>query len=271
MEKIKHPAIRYHGAKFRLASWVISHFPEHKCYVEPFAGGAGVLLQKPRVYAEVYNDLDSEVVNLFRVLRDPQLNERLIDLCRLTPFSREEFNLAYEETNNTVEKARRMIVRATMGFGSASASGGNSGFRTDTKRKYATAQHLWQRYPDNLAAVCSRLQGVLIENNNAIKVMQKHDGKETLHYCDPPYLPETRVKGNRYYKHEMETEDHEELLCSVKTLDGMVIVSGYDSELYNDILSGWRKETKTSRISAARGTKTKLECLWISKNCTTNN
>lgn len=94
-EIIKHPAIRYHGGKFRLAPWIIEQMPEHTCYVEPFGGAAGVLLQKPRSYAEVYNDLDSEVVNLFTVLRDPEMNQRLRDACALTPYSRDELPLDY--------------------------------------------------------------------------------------------------------------------------------------------------------------------------------
>lgn len=264
---IKHPAIRYHGAKFRLAPWIIQHMPAHTCYVEPFGGAAGVLLQKPRSYAEVYNDLDGEVVNLFRVLRDPASNQSLRDACMLTPYSRDEFCAAKEHTDEPVERARRMVVRACMGFGSAAGIGGQSGFRSDSKRKYATASHLWERYPENLAALCLRLQGVIIENKDAIQVMRAHDAETTLHYIDPPYIAETRVQGNRYYNHEMTTEGHEQLLAVSTCLAGLVMISGYDSELYNDILTGWRKVTKGSRISAGRGTKVRTECLWISPNC----
>ncbi|WAT38045.1 DNA adenine methylase [Klebsiella michiganensis] len=132
--QIKHPAIRYHGGKFRLASWIISHFPEHRCYVEPFGGGASVLLKKEASEAEVYNDLDGDVVNLFRVLRNPETAQQLVDACALTPYSRDEFNCAYEDSENRVEQARRLIVRATMGFGSAGATKGKTGFRLDTKR-----------------------------------------------------------------------------------------------------------------------------------------
>ncbi|MGM5615963.1 DNA adenine methylase [Klebsiella sp. K5-308] len=261
--KIKHPAIRYHGGKFRLAPWIIKQMPEHVCYVEPFGGAAGVLLQKPRSYSEVYNDLDGEVVNLFRVLRDPELNQRLQDACCLTPYSRDEFCHAQEPATDQIERARRMVVRACMGFGSAAGIGGNSGFRSDSKRKYATAAHLWARYPANLAAVCKRLQGVIIENKDALAVMRAHDAETTLHYIDPPYVPETRVQGNRYYAHEMTTEGHEQLLAVARTMSGMVIISGYDTEVYNDILSGWARTEKTSRISAGRGTKVRTECLWL--------
>lgn len=261
--KIKHPAIRYHGGKFRLAPWIIEQMPEHVCYVEPFGGAAGVLLQKPRSYSEVYNDLDGEVVNLFRVLRNPELNQRLQDVCRLTPYSRDEFCHAQEPATDSVERARRMVVRACMGFGSAACIGGNSGFRGDSKRKYATAAHLWERYPENLAALCQRLHGVIIENKDALSVMRAHDAETTLHYIDPPYVPETRVQGNRYYAHEMTVEGHEQLLAVARTMTGMVMISGYDAEVYNDMLSGWAKTEKASRISAGRGTKVRTECLWL--------
>ncbi|HDG5073906.1 TPA: DNA adenine methylase [Klebsiella pneumoniae] len=261
--KIKHPAIRYHGGKFRLAPWIIEQMPEHVCYVEPFGGAASVLLQKPRSYSEVYNDLDGEVVNLFRVLRNPELNQRLQDACRLTPYSRDEFCHAQQPATDSVERARRMVVRACMGFGSAAGIGGNSGFRGDSKRKYATAAHLWERYPENLAALCQRLQGVIIENKDALSVMRAHDAQTTLHYIDPPYVPETRVQGNRYYAYEMTVEGHEQLLAVASTMTGMVMISGYDTEVYNDMLSGWAKTEKTSRISAGRGTKVRTECLWL--------
>ncbi|EMH4341681.1 DNA adenine methylase [Klebsiella pneumoniae] len=261
--KIKHPAIRYHGGKFRLAPWIIEQMPEHVCYVEPFGGAAGVLIQKPRSYSEVYNDLDGEVVNLFRVLRNPELNQRLQDACRLTPYSRDEFCHAQQPATDSVERARRMVVRACMGFGSAAGIGGNSGFRGDSKRKYATAAHLWERYPENLAALCQRLQGVIIENKDALSVMRAHDAQTTLHYIDPPYVPETRVQGNRYYAYEMTVEGHEQLLAVARTMTGMVMISGYDTEVYNDMLSGWAKTEKTSRISAGRGTKVRTECLWL--------
>ncbi len=261
--KIKHPAIRYHGGKFRLAPWIIEQMPEHVCYVEPFGGAAGVLLLKPRSYSEVYNDLDGEVVNLFRVLRNPELNQRLQDACRLTPYSRDEFCHAQQPATDSVERARRMVVRACMGFGSAAGIGGNSGFRGDSKRKYATAAHLWERYPENLAALCQRLQGVIIENKDALSVMRAHDAQTTLHYIDPPYVPETRVQGNRYYAYEMTVEGHEQLIAVARTMTGMVMISGYDTEVYNDMLSGWAKTEKTSRISAGRGTKVRTECLWL--------
>jgi DNA adenine methylase len=265
MTTIRHPAFRYHGGKFRLAPWIISQMPEHVCYVEPFGGAGSVLLRKPRSYAEVYNDIDGDVVNLFQVLRDPMLNQRLQDACVLTPYARDEFCTAYEDSADPVERARRMVVRASMGFGSAAGSCGKSGFRGSSKRRYATPTHLWVRYPDNLSAVCQRLQGVIIENKNALQVMASHDAPTTVHYIDPPYLPDTRFPGNRCYRHEMMQEDHVHLLAKAKTLSGTVMVSGYESELYNDMLATWERFSRQSRISASRGASVRTECLWVKR------
>lgn len=267
MTQLSAPLIRYHGGKFRLADWVIRHFPKHTCYTESFGGAAGVLLQKPRAYAEVYNDLDGEVVNLFRVLRNEDDRNKLIELLVFTPYSRVDFQEAWEPCDNSIEKARRLIIRAQMGFGSAGASKGITGFRIDTKRAYGTAQSLWVTYPNHLADVGQRLSGVLIENRPAIQILRDHDGAETLHYVDPPYVHDTRYSGaktGRVYRHEMTDHDHEELLKVLLNLDGKVIVSGYPSEIYNDYLGNWKRIDTSARISSGRGTDTRTECLWIS-------
>lgn len=266
---VAHPVIRYHGGKFRLAQWVISHFPQHTCYTEVFGGAAGVLIQKPRAYAEVYNDLDGEVVNLFQVLRDKEQRDLLIEQLILTPYSRVDFEESWQEAKNPVEKARRLIIRAQMGFGSAGATKGITGFRIDTKRQYGTAQSLWAEYPEHLAFIGQRLSGVLIENRPAIQVLKDHDSFETLHYVDPPYVFDTRYDGaktGRIYRHEMSNEDHEKLLNVLLELDGKVILSGYDNELYQDHLSSWKCTKTKARISSGRGTDTRTECLWISPN-----
>ncbi len=269
MNTMNHPLIRYHGGKFRLAVWVISHFPNHTCYTEAFGGAAGVLLQKPRAYAEVYNDLDGEIVNLFRVLRNEDQRNKLIEQLVFTPYSRDDFQEAWEPCEDPIEKARRLIIRAQMGFGSAGATKGITGFRIDTKRAYGTAQSLWVTYPNHLAIVGQRLSGVLIENRPAIQVLQDHDDSETLHYVDPPYVHDTRYSGaktGRVYRHEMSDQDHEELLKVLLELEGKVIVSGYPSEIYNDYLDKWKRVDTNARISSGRGTDVRTECLWISPN-----
>ncbi|MEG6992012.1 DNA adenine methylase, partial [Pseudomonas aeruginosa] len=209
------PVIRYHGGKFRLAPWVIEHFPPHQVYIEPFGGAAGVLMQKPRSHGEVYNDLDGDIVNLFRVLQSAAQREALVELLVLTPYARDEFERAWIFTDEPVERARRTVIRAQMGFGSAGASKGTTGFRIDCYRQYGTAQQLWARYPDQLSAIGKRLAGVLIENRPAIDIMLAHDSAQALHYVDPPYMHDTRVRGaqkGRYYRHELDDDQHAELL-----------------------------------------------------------
>lgn len=269
MSIVERPALRYHGGKFRLAPWIQQFFPPHGCYVEPFGGAAGVLLRKPRVYAEVYNDLDGDIVNFFRVLRDPALREDLIQSCRLTPYARDEFDLAYEHTDDQIERARRTCVRAAMGFGSAGATKASTGFRTDTRRKYGTAQHNWAAYPDHLGAIGERLTGVLIENRDAISVMRDHDGHDTLHFVDPPYVHATRAMRNKGgYRHELTDDDHLQLLRSLRDLDGMVVLSGYPGTFYDQHLPGWDRHETKARISGGRGTEHRTEVVWINPACT---
>lgn len=261
------PVLRYHGAKFRLAGWVMSHFPAHTCYVESFGGAAGVLLNKDRVYAEVFNDLDGALTNFFEVLRDPETRRQLIEAVILTPYARREFELAWQPTNDRVEQARRLCVRAQMGFGSAGATKGHTGFRIDTKREYGTAQHLWAMYPSALAAAGERFTGVLIENRPAIDVMRAHDTPETMHFVDPPYVKSTR-QTTRAYRHEMTDDQHVELLEALLDLEGFVALSGYTSDLYATRLKGWQHQSVRARISAGRGTALREEVLWLNPACT---
>lgn len=264
------PVIRYHGGKFRLAPWVMKHFPPHRIYCEPFGGAAGVLMQKPRAYSEIYNDLDDELTNLFRVMQDAVLRQQLVDLLVLTPYARREFELAWEPAADPLERARRLIIRAQMGFGSAGATKGSTGFRIDTKREYETAQHVWAQYPANLAAVGLRLTGVLIENRPAIEILSGHDTPDTLFYVDPPYVHETRCRmggAGRAYRHEMSIDEHAELLAALQEVEGMVVLSGYPHPLYDDTLRGWERRETKARISGGRGTATRDEVLWLNPAC----
>lgn len=265
------PAIRYHGGKFRLAPWVMEFFPDHRIYVEPFGGAAGVLIQKPRAYSEVYNDLDGDLVNFFRVVQDAVQRERLIEALVMTPYARCEFELAWKSTADPLERARRLIIRAQMGFGSAGATKETTGFRIDTKREYETAQHIWAQYPSNMAALGQRLTGVLIENRPAIDVLLAHDTADTLFYVDPPYVHDTRCRINmktaRGYRHEMTDDDHLALLDALQTVQGMVVLSGYPHPLYEDALEGWERREKSARISGGRGTAKRTEVVWLNPAC----
>lgn len=252
----RRPAVRYHGGKWMLAPWIIGHFPAHRVYVEPFGGGGSVLLRKPRSYAEVYNDLDGEMVNLFRVIRDR--GSELAKMLHLTPFARCEFLESYEPASDPLEQARRTVMRSFMGFGSAGASGANTGFRSNSNRSGTTPAHDWANYPAEIAAIVERMRGVVVENKDAKAVMMDVDSPETLHYLDPPYLPETRDRGSDY-RFEMTVEEHVELLEMAKSMTGAVIISGYPNDLYDDTLSGWNRHT---RQALADGARERTEVLW---------
>lgn len=255
------PALRWHGGKWLLAPWIISHFPAHRVYVEPFGGAASVLLRKDRAYAEIYNDLDRRLVSFFRVLRDKEKAARLVRMIELTPFSRAEFAETLEPSDDDVEDARRYVSRSFMGFGS-NAAGRSTGFRADSK-KSAPAHH-WVNYPDGLRLIIERLRGVVIENRPAIDVMRKHDSKETLHYVDPPYVFSTRADLSKDYEHELSDDDHADLLAFLRTLKGFVVLSGYPSVLYDEALKDWHR---VERAALADGAAPRTEVLWINPAC----
>lgn len=240
-----------------MAPWVINHMPEHRVYVEPFGGAASVLLRKTRSYAEVYNDLDDDVVNLFQVLRGDDAAQ-LVDLLRLTPFSETEFRSAYDVATDPLERARRLIVRSFQGFGS-NGTHRPTGFRQNSNKSGTTPARDWINYPPCLEAVVERLKGVVITCRDAREVMARHDGPETLHYVDPPYMPETRDKGGDY-AHEMTTDQHANLLEFLQGLRGKVLLSGYPSKLYDDALSGWGR---VQRNALADGARSRTEVLWM--------
>lgn len=264
------PILRYHGGKWMLAPWIISHFPEHRVYVEPFGGAGSVLIQKPMSYGEVYNDLDGEICNLFRVLRDPESAELLQRSIELTPFARDEYRASFEETQEPVEQARRTIIRSMMGFGSNSLNRDiQSGFRSNSNRSGTTPSRDWCNYPTHVRSFVERLMGVVIENKDAMGVMVQHDSGETLHYCDPPYVHDTRMTstahGARGYNHEMDDDAHRKFAACVRSLNGAVIISGYACPLYDsELFPDWRR---VERAALADGALKRTEVMWLSPNC----
>lgn len=271
MTSIAHPLIRYHGGKFRIADWIISQFPRHKTYVEPFGGGGSVLLCKEPSQIEVYNDIDDEVVNLFRVLRNTQQRQQLEFELYLTPFARSEFYQAYEDTDCPVEKARRMIVRAQMGFGSAGATKGKTGFRMAGGRQKNYELILWDKYPSRLSDFAERLKQVLIENKEASKVINYYDDTDTLFFIDPPYVRSTRAANVSAYQYEMNDTAHIDLLDQINNVKGNVVLSGYDCDLYNTRLSHWKKLTKNVQASGKCGGVSRQECLWVNPRASFKN
>ena len=246
------PILNYFGGKYRIAPWVIENLPQHQIYVEPFGGGAGVLLRKGKSYLEVYNDLDSEIVNVFKMCRNK--NKELKDLLKYTPYSREEYvNARLKDNVSDLEKARRTIVKSFMGIGDSIHN--KCGFR-NSKSSNANPARSFKNYVDSLEAFSERLRDVFIENIDYQSLVEKYDSEETLFYMDPPYLHSTRI-GNDSYGHEMKDAEHENLIKILKEIKGNVVLSGYANELYNELK--WNKVCKKTR-SQKNG---KTGVLWI--------
>lgn len=267
---VTRPALRYHGGKFRLAPWICSFFPAHHIYVEPFGGAASVLLHKKRSHGEVYNDVHDEVVNVFRVLRDPATAARLAQLVELTPFARTEFEQSYEPTDDPIERARRTVVRSFMGFGSGSAfSKHSTGFRTGIRgERNAGAATDLNTWPAEVPAFVERLRGVTIESRDALYLMARTDGPTTLFYVDPPYPLSTRgsARGVRQkYAQELTDDDHRRLAGVLHDLQGMVVLSGYPCDLYDtELFPGWERH---ERQALADGARKRIDVLWLNPAC----
>jgi len=256
---LKRPALRYHGGKWKIAPWIISHFKEHVCYVEPFAGGASVLLRKPEAKCEVLNDLDGEVVNFWKILRTQ--TEEFVRQVELTPFSREEVDLAREEASDDLERARRFFIRSWQSRGGATAKyAGGWRFVNGQSRGNVPARD-WSR-TESLWAAAARLKSVQIEHDDAISVIQRFDRPKTLFYVDPPYIGESRTRrwaGNAYNE-EVGEEFHVKLAAILEATKGMVVLSGYASPLYDRLYSHWERK---EHLTGTDGGDSKVECLWI--------
>lgn len=254
------PLLRYFGGKWRLAPWIISHFPAHRIYVEPFGGAASVLLRKERSYSEVVNDLDGEIVHLFRVLQDRAQCDELHRRLRFTLFARDEFELAYQATEDPVERARRLLVRAWMGYGSQAVFGKSTAFRTNVTNQSNPAGD-WMKLVDTLPQIVERLRGVTVEHRPAVDVIAGHDTAETLFYVDPPYPHGTRSRTDKRYRHEMSDDDHRALAAVLHSVAGMVVLSGYACSLYDqELYPDWTRFTKRHH---AEGARKRVEVLWL--------
>lgn len=251
--------IKYPGSKWRMAEWIISFFPEHHSYLEPFFGSGAVLFTKERSHIETVNDLDGEVVNLFeQIRRDP---ERLAREIYLTPYARAVYDRAFEEQGHLTDPMQRAVsfyVRSMMGHGYRT-TGEKVGFKRDIgKRERAYAARYWGELPADIIEAAERLRGVQIECTPALKLLEGFNSSNVLVYADPPYVLGTR--HGKQYRHEMTDQDHRDLLDVLKAHKGPVLISGYDSELYNETLAGWHRE---ERNAIAQTSARRREVLWM--------
>lgn len=255
---IKHPVLKYYGGKFRLAQWIIEHFPKHRHYVEPFGGAASVLLFKEPSTLETYNDLNESLVNFFRILREKP--DELIHQIKLTPWARREYEYCLDEieVENPIEMARRLFYRLWMNFqGSPTGSKGNWRRHKSGKRPLAKDINL-----PNLIVASERLKFVQLENRDAFRLMREFDSLDTLFYLDPPYLFSTRTT-KKAYSHEMTDDKHREFAELLYGLKGFVVLSGYPSPIYQELFEakGWLRFDKEALIL---GGGKRTECIWLS-------
>ena len=256
--------LKYPGAKWRIVDWIIENMTTHHSYVEPYFGSGAVFFNKSPSNIETINDLDGEVVNFFEVIRD--MSEELAAKIHMTPYARAVYEGVYEQpyktTDTKLDRALRFCIKINMSHGFRCNS--KVGWKNDIQgREAAYALKSWNKIPDLIMKAAARLKEVQIEQRPAIEVIRRFNNPKCLIYCDPPYLLETR-KSSKQYNFEMSNKDHEDLLNAILVSKSKIIISGYESGLYNDALKGWRKKTGFSLTQSMRKAK---EVIWMNYSC----
>ena len=262
------PVFRYPGSKWLLGPWIISHFPKrHETFVELFFGSGGVFFQKAPSRSEYVNDLDGEIVRFFRVLRERGVE--LAELLAETPYSREEYVSAFDESEDELENARRFLIRHQMSV----AGNGGARYRSGWRHNGPSNSHggvvgQWRKRPEIVMACSSRLLEAQIEQMDARYLVPRLDDTETLFYADPPYLNGTRSRpgksGKLYRQEMMSPEAHLQLLDALDEARGMVVLSGYPSDLYDERLSHWARYEK---LAYGEQAAQRTEVIWVNPAC----
>jgi len=234
-------AFGWYGGKYSHSDWLLPLLPNTQHFCDVFGGSAAVLLNRTPSPVETYNDIDGEVVNFFRVLRDTP--DQLIKQIGLTPFSREEFDIAINGSGelSDIERARRFYIRARQvrtGLAQTASTGRWANCKLTSRAGMAGAVSRWLGSVESLPQIAQRFLRVQIENDSAINVIQRYDSKDTLFYCDPPYVHETRG-DSKAYKYEMTDSEHRELAGVLKEAEGKVALSGYHCDLMDELYEGW--------------------------------
>jgi len=258
-------AFGWYGGKYSHLDWLLPLLPGCHHYCEPFAGSGAVLLNRPPAPVETYNDLDGEVANFFRVLRDHK--DELTEKIGLTPFSREEFGLACEIDTalSPVERARRFYVRARQvrtGLAQTASLGRWANCKNTSRAGMSGVVSRWLGGVEQLPEIADRLLRVQIENRPAADVIRLYDETTTLFYCDPPYVHETRG-DDKAYGHEMTDRDHRQLAAVLNAARGLVAISNYDCGLMGELYPAakWFKHVSPARTIHSTKDK-RVEVLW---------
>jgi DNA adenine methylase len=249
--------LKYPGSKWNLVPSILKMIPTHHTYLEPFFGSGAILFSKPISDIEMINDLDNNVVNLFNCIKDDP--ERLARRVLTTPYSREQYNKSYvAESEEPYDKALIFLTKCWQGYGFRT-NGSKVGWKNDIQgRESMYALCDWYRLPDKILMVAERLRKVQIENRPALEVIKRFDFENVFMYLDPPYVLGTRT--GKQYANEMSDEDHEELLKFILQSNAKIMISGYESDMYNDYLHEWNKRQYNS--CAEMGGK-RVETVWF--------
>jgi len=246
------PVLKWPGSKWNVVGWIRQYLPPHDLYLETHFGSGALLFSKPPCNWEWVNDVDGNVVRLFRLLRDQP--EALVRAITLTPYAREEWRQAREATGplDDVERTRRFLVRHWQSLHYTTG-----GWRV-TRKSNAVAASVWTGLPERLVVAAQRLRGVHIECRPDVEILSRYRDPAVLVYADPPYCRETR--GGDWYCHEMGESDHKALLDALRGHLGPVLLSGYANALYEETLRGWEVRYHRARAVTAEA---RTECLWL--------
>jgi DNA adenine methylase len=257
--------VKLHGGKSYLAAKFVAMFPRHETYVEPFAGGLSVLLNKPPTRTEVAGDLNGDLVHFYAVLRDrPQ---ELSDRLRSVAYTAESFAWAFEASQDAdpIESAARFLVKNRFSRGGL---GKDFAWSDRLRGGQPGDANAWSTILEELPAIAARLRRVELHQGKALDLIEKFDSPRSLIYCDPPYMQITRTAHN-VYRHEMSDEDHQVLLDALQDVRGMVLLSGYACPLYEHSLKSWeRHEFEMPNNAGQTRVKTRrVEVLWMNPAC----
>lgn len=254
--KPRSAALRYPGSKWSLAQQIIAQFGKHYHYVEPYFGSGAVFFTKPVSPHELINDMNSLVVNFFRVLRNR--SDDLVFALEATPWSRDEYDQSHIQTGDELEDARRFVTRIWQAHASDLAK--KTGWKNRGAKQSARGMSVrWQRVPSELAEMAIRLKDAEIENRPAIEVIRRFATRDTLIYADPPYLMETRTQ--KMYAYEMGVDEHLDMLSALASHPGPAVISGYENSIYDRHLRGWKKiNVKPPKVEKQA---VRMEVLWV--------
>lgn len=263
------PPFAYYGGKTTLAGQIAATFPEHRHYVEPFAGSLAVLLAKPRSIFETVNDLDQHLMTFWRVLRDRP--DELMRVCSLTPHSRVEHQLAYDlaGAGDDLERARRVWVALTQGRGNTLRRTGWRHFQNPGVRGPTSMPDYLSAYVERMRSAAGRIAHVSLEARPALEVIADYgQHPEVLLYVDPPYLGSTR--SSRQYLVEMSADsEHRELADALRGCKASVVLSGYPSPLYAELYAGWYETSISTYTGQGNHTVVRsdrrVEVLWSNR------